>query len=149
MKNRRGFSLIEMTVAVALIGAVSAVAAPSVYDATDYNDVMTVKRMIVTHFASAQSSAVQRGRQVSVHIENDSIWIAVVKAAGDSAITAKKSLTESGANVQTNQPTVIYDSRGFGSGVPLTGVKVRIFGITAADSVCVARSGMVLVKGCI
>ena len=149
MTNRRGFSLVELTVSLALIGTLTALVAPQVLEARDYNDIMTVKRMVVTHFTSAQSSAVQRGRQVSVHIEHDSIWIAVVKTSGDSAITAKKSLLALGADVDPTQTTVIYDSRGFASGLPLTGAKVRIHGITTSDSVCVTRSGMVLQRGCI
>jgi len=149
MKNRRGFSLTELTVALALIGVISALAAPTLYDATDSNDILTVKRIVVTHFTAAQSSAVQRGRQVAVHIEQDSIWLAVVKAGGDSAITQKRSLTEVVSDVESSATTVVYDSRGFGSQLPLTGVKVRIHGISASDSVCVTRTGMVLQRGCI
>ena len=149
MTNRRGFSLVELTVALMLVGVLTALAAPQVYEATDYNNIVSVKRSVVTHFASAQSSAVQRGRQVSVHIEQDSIWIAVVKTAGDSAITSKKSLTEMGADVETTATTVVYDSRGFAVGLPLTGAKVRIHGINMSDSVCVTRSGMVPQRGCL
>jgi len=149
MKNRRGFSLPELTVGVMLVGVLSAMVAPKVYEATDHNNTVSVKRSVVTHFASAQSSAVQRGRQVSVHIEQDSIWIAVVKTAGDSAITAKKSLLEMGADVESTVTQVIYDSRGFAVGLPLTGAKVRIHGINMSDSVCVTRSGMVPQRGCL
>ena len=149
MKNRSGFSLIELTVALAIIGGLAAVAAPRVYEATDYNDVLTVKRTVVTHFASAQSTAVQRGRQVKVNIAADSIWISVVTAATDSAITPKRSLVDIGANVESSLAQVTYDSRGFAVGMPLAGALVRIHGMSASDSVCVTRSGMVLQRGCI
>lgn len=149
MKNRRGFSLIELTVSLMLVGVLSAMVAPKVYEATDYNNVVSVKRSLVTHFASAQSSAVQRGRQVSVHIEQDSIWIAVVKASGDSAITRKQSLLDLGADVEASATQVVYDSRGFAVGLPLTGAKLRIHGINMSDSVCVTRSGMVPQRGCL
>ncbi len=149
MKNRAGFSLTELTVALALVGVLAALAAPRVIEARDENELNSVKRQVMVHFASARSSAVSRGRQVSVHIENDSIWVAVVKAAGDSAISTKRSLTVMGGNVQASQPQVIYDSRGFAVGLPLTGVKVRVHGVFESDSICVARSGMVLVRGCV
>ena len=150
MQSRRGFSLIELTVGLMLVGVLSAMVAPKVYEATDYNNVVSVKRSIVTHLASAQSSAVQRGRQVSVHIENDSIWIAVVKTAGDSAIPAKRSLIDMGAtDVEEPLAPVVYDSRGFAVGLALTGAKVRIHGIGMTDSVCVTRMGMVPTRGCL
>ena len=149
MKNRRGFSLVELTVAVAFIGVLSALVAPKVSEASDYNNIVTAKRMVVTHFSSAQSTAVQRGRPVKVTIENDSIWLTLVRTTGDTVITPKRSLAALGADVVSTLPTVTYDSRGFATGLPLAGVKVRFYGISATDSVCVTRSGMVLRKGCI
>ena len=149
MKNRRGFSLVELTVTVAFVGVLTALVAPKVSEATDHNNVLTAKRLVVTHFSSAQSTAVQRGRSVNVRIENDSIWLAVVKTSGDSAITSKQSLAAVGADVESTLGTVTYDSRGFAVGLPLSGAKVRFFGVTTTDSVCVTRSGMVLRKGCI
>jgi prepilin-type N-terminal cleavage/methylation domain-containing protein len=149
MKSRPGFSLVELTVVLMLILALTALAAPRMIEARDHNDMISVKRQIVAHFHAARSSAVQRGRQVSVHIEADSIWVAVVTAAGDSAITTKRSLAATGTDVESSQTQVIYDSRGFAVGLPLSGGKVRIHGITASDSVCVTRSGMVLQRGCV
>ena len=149
MKNRRGFSLVELTVSVAFVGVLTALVAPKVSEASDYNNILTAKRMVVTHFSSAQSTAVQRGRPVKVTIENDSIWLTLVRTTGDTVITPKRSLAALGADVETNLPTVTYDSRGFAMGLPLAGVKVRFHGITASDSVCVTRCGMVLRKGCI
>ena len=149
MRSRAGFTLVELTVVLLLVLALSAVAAPRIIEARDHSDMLSVKRQIVAHFNSARASAVQRGRQVSVHIEADSIWIAVVKTSGDSAITTKRSLAEMGADVESSETQVIYDSRGFAVGLPLAGGKVRIHGITASDSVCVTRSGMVLNRGCI
>ena len=149
MRNRVGFSTVELTVVLMLVGVLSALAAPRVYEARDQNDIISVKRQVVSHFAAARSNAVSRGRQVSLHIEQDSIWVAVVKAAGDSAISTKRSLTAMGASVQSTHTQLIYDSRGFAVGLPLTGAKIRVHGITASDSICVARSGMVLQRGCI
>lgn len=149
MTNRRGFSLVELTVSVALVGVLTALVAPKVSEASDYNNIVSAKRTVVTHFSSAQSSAVQRGRPVKVNIENDSIWLAVVKTSGDSAITPKRSLAALGADVNPSITTVTYDSRGFAVGLPLTGAKILFYGISATDSVCVTRSGMVLRRGCI
>lgn len=149
MKNQRGFSLVELTVTVAFVGVLTALVAPKVSEASDHNNVLSAKRLVVTHFSSAQSTAVQRGRSVNVRIENDSIWLAVVKTSGDSAITSKRSLLALGADVDPSVTSVTYDSRGFAVGLPLTGAKVRFYGIGVTDSVCVARSGMVLRKGCI
>ena len=149
MKNQRGFSLIELTVAVVFLGVLTALVAPKVSEASDYNNILSAKRTVVTHFSYAQSSAVQRGRPVKVNIENDSIWLAVIATAGDSAITSKRSLAALGADVESSLTTVTYDSRGFAVGLPLAGAKVRFHGIGVTDSVCVTRSGMVLRKGCI
>ena len=149
MKNQRGFSLVELTVSVAFIGVLTALVAPKVSEAGDYNNVLSAKRTVVTHFASAQSSAVQRGRYVKVNIASDSIWLAVVLESGDSAITSKRSLAALGADVESSLAAVTYDSRGFAVGLPLTGAKVRFHGIGVTDSVCVTRSGMVLREGCI
>ena len=149
MKNRRGFSLVELTVAVAFIGVLTALVAPKVSEASDYNNVLTAKRVAVTHFSSAQSTAIQRGRPVRVHVENDSIWLVLVRTAGDSAITPKRSFAELGADVDPSFTSVTYDSRGFAVGLPTTGAKVRFYGVGVTDSVCVTRSGMVLRRGCI
>ena len=149
MKNRRGFSLVELTVAVAFVGVLSALVAPKVSEANDQNNILAAKRVVVTHFSSAQSSAVQRGRSVKVTIENDSIWLTLVRASGDSAITSKRSLAALGADVETTVASVTYDSRGFATGLPLTGAKVLFHGIGVSDSLCVTRTGMVLRKGCL
>ena len=149
MKNQRGFSLVELTVSVAFLGVLTALVAPKVSEASDYNNILSAKRTVVTHFNSAQSSAVQTGRQVKVNIASDSIWLAIVLASGDSAITSKRSLAALGADVESSLTTVTYDSRGFAVGLPLTGAKVRFYGIGVTDSLCVTRSGMVLRKGCI
>jgi Tfp pilus assembly protein FimT len=149
MRSRVGFSTVELTVVLMLVGVLTALAAPKLVDARDQGDINSAKRQVIAHLISGRTAAVQRGRSVSVHIEQDSIWVAVVKTGGDSAITTKRSLTAMGANVLSNQTQVVYDSRGFAVGLPLTGAKVRMFGISAADSVCVARSGMVLQRGCV
>ena len=149
MNNRRGFSLVELTVAVAFIGVLTALVAPKVSEASDYNNIMTAKRTVVTHFSSAQSTAIQRGRSVKVTIEADSIWLTLVRTTGDSVISAKRSLADLGTDVETTVTTVTYDSRGFAVGMPTAGAKIRFHGIGVSDSLCVTRSGMVLRKGCI
>jgi hypothetical protein len=72
-----------------------------------------------------------------------------VKPAGDSAFTTKRSLIDLGADVESNPTQVVYDSRGFATGLSLTGAKIRLYGISVTDSICVTRTGMVLPKGCI
>lgn len=141
MTNRFGFSLIEMSVALLLVGMLTASAAPSLHQVADYNDVLAAKRTVATHFDSAQSTAGRLGREVSVNIFGDSIWLAVAGAAGDSAITGKRSLAAMGVDATADLHKVTYDARGRAANVPAGGVTIRLYGLTVADSICVTRSG--------
>jgi prepilin-type N-terminal cleavage/methylation domain-containing protein len=89
---RRGFSLVELVVVMALLGITAALAAPALMSALDRDESHASVRAARTLLEDSRSLALQRGIRVDVVVDSvdGKYW---VMAAGDSVMTGEISLT--------------------------------------------------------
>jgi prepilin-type N-terminal cleavage/methylation domain-containing protein len=64
-----GFTLVELLVVIAIISMVTIATVPMILPALDTRRIREASRVVSTHFASAQSEALAKGRPVGVWIE--------------------------------------------------------------------------------
>jgi type IV fimbrial biogenesis protein FimT len=69
--SARGFTIIELMIAVVLLGVLVALAMPSLSDMMRRMKIETAASSLSVAFATARSEAVKRGRDVSVCISSD------------------------------------------------------------------------------
>ncbi len=67
--DRGGFTLVELLVVIAIISAVTIATIPLLLPALDMRRIREAARLVSTHFSSAQSDALAKGRSVGVWIE--------------------------------------------------------------------------------
>jgi len=130
MKKNSGFTLLELTITVAIISIVMAIAVPSMTTFTQNDRLTTNINTLIGHLAYARSEAVKRSQQVSICSSNNATtctggnwqdgWIVYIDADGDNSFTAGEEVLRAqqaleGANTLTTAigTQVTYDYRGF------------------------------------
>jgi type IV fimbrial biogenesis protein FimT len=132
MKKKSGFTLLELLIALALIGIVTALALPSMRSFSQNDRLTTNINTMIGHLAYARSEAVKRSAQVSICISSDALtctggnwedgWIVYVDSNADDNFNAgteeilRANQPLDGNNTFT--PTgygnqVTYDNRGY------------------------------------
>lgn len=66
MKTRRGFTLVELMIAIAVVGVLLVLAAPSFYDFIRVQRLKSINAQLVTDLHFARSEAVSRNRDVQL-----------------------------------------------------------------------------------
>jgi len=164
MKKKSGFTLLELLIAIALIGIVTALALPSMRSFGQNDRLTTNINTMIGHLAYARSEAVKRSTQVSICISSDAAtctgsdweegWMVYVDADGNGsfdaatvnedilrvnqALDGNNNITPTAA--YTNQVT--YDNRGF---VTATGGFLLCDGRTGAfgKTITISNTGRV------
>ena len=130
MKKNSGFTLLELTITVAIISIVMAIAVPSMTTFTQNDRLTTNINTLIGHLAYARSEAVKRNQQVSICSSNNATtctggnwqdgWIVYIDADGDNSFTAGEEVLRAqqaleGANTLTTAigTQLTYDYRGF------------------------------------
>ena len=85
MKNIRGFSLIELIVAVAIMAILSAIAYPAFSTWRESAQYREAARNIVSHLRDARATAISRSNphRVTVELANRTMFFQAMNAAGD------------------------------------------------------------------
>src|SRR5882762_1061468 len=73
--DRNGFSMIEMTIVVILVGLIAAIGFPRLRDGLEHQNVRSSKALIATLAATARGAAIQRGCPATLNMTVDSIWV--------------------------------------------------------------------------
>jgi prepilin-type N-terminal cleavage/methylation domain-containing protein len=140
---RRGITLIEIMIVVAILGTLLAVALPRFSDYNASRDVNSAKVRIMTALAVSRAGAIQRGATTTFAISNHR----VTSQWGTEMLTSPAPLDSLyGVRVTISPPsgaTFDYDARGFTTGLA-SQVKFRLTRSGApSDSVCVSKLGMI------
>ena len=136
---RRAFSAFELTIVIAILGILSAIAMPAITRLVDRIRVRAAVTEIESLFGAARHAAIARGTPASVEIDSASRTISVT-LDGD---TLKKAPlgAEHGVELATNRSSMSYSPTGLGYGAANLSVVVRKS--VAAETVVVSRLGRV------
>lgn len=136
---RRAFSAIELTIAVAVVSLLSAIAMPTMTRLLDRIRVRAAVTEIESLFAAARHIAIARGTMTSVEIDTEARAVSVT-LDGDTLRTGAVG-TEHGVQLATNRSNMSYSPTGIGYGAANLSVVVRKSSV--ADTIVVSRLGRV------
>lgn len=92
LRPRSGFSLVEMLIAVTLLGLLLAIATPRVREAAIRQDVRSARAAVANLYARARIHAVQRRVPVTLQFGDSTAWITAPVGAGLDTIGAMEHL---------------------------------------------------------
>jgi Tfp pilus assembly protein FimT len=151
--RRTAFSLIELLIALATVGAMMLIALPKFERARASASLRSAKNTVVSQIAAARATAIRRGAYAyfvrsgnTIRVEADSANVRLVVLRSAALDTAYQ------VAVASTYDTIRYDMRGtarvLATGVIISGVKYTITRGALRDSVCVSSLGMVSLRAC-
>jgi Tfp pilus assembly protein FimT len=150
MRNRAGYTVLELTIVCTTVGLIMAIVVPNVKGMSSSAEMGTLQQTIASYATVARESAVQRGRTTTLNVVDDSVWVTTTDAAGATVILRNKVGVDprTGIALQKDNDVITFDRRGYtniGSG---NGTKFIIRHGQARDTVCITRGGRVKIRGC-
>ncbi len=138
---RRGFSLVELTVVLAIMGVVTLVTLPRLRGLLDWIAVDAAARDVTTALAVARYAAVMQTATSRLVIAADTLRID--RARGDmwEAVQRWPGPLQRGVGLEVSNPVVTFDPIGVGWGVSNTTVLLRRGSQT--ETITVSRLGRV------
>jgi len=136
---RRGFTIIETTIVVAIAAALCAITLPRAAAFVDRIAVRGAVTEIESLFSLARHVAIARGTQVTLDIDvanrTLSIW------AGPELVRAREVGLAHGVGLTSNRPSITYSPIGVGYGA--SNFTMTVSRNRAADTIVVSRLGRV------
>jgi type IV fimbrial biogenesis protein FimT len=118
MKFCRGFTLLELMAAIAVLAILATVGIPSFQTLIQNNRVTTQTNELVTALTFARAEAVKRGRSVQVDVvAADPGWTATVAIAGPGGATLRRFDREGSGVVIDGDVSVVFEATGAASAV--------------------------------
>ncbi len=116
--DRQGFTLIEVMVAVVIVGLMLGIGIPRMRELTIHSDTRSAKSSLVTWINRAKSAAIETSRQTTFNVNSNRVWVTatprLVTLAGSTADTIARVddfNTRYGVTVTPNT-TITFDIRG-------------------------------------
>ena len=122
---RRGLSLAELVVALAIVAVVTAVTLPSVGGLLDWIAVNTAAEDVATALAAARNAAVMQGSRTRLTIAPDTLRIDRWRGDSWDAVLRWPGPLAHGVTLEVSNPEVVFDPIGLGWGVSNTSVVMR------------------------
>ena len=139
MRNRMAFTLVETTVVIALIAALTAITIPRASGFIDSIEVRGAVTEIESMFSLARHSAIARGSQVTLMIDAAARTLSVV--AGAQVIRTREVGLAHGVLLSTNRTSITYSPIGVGYGA--ANFSLIVSRGRVVDTVVVSRLGRV------
>lgn len=147
MPKQPGFTLVEVMIAVVVMGMIMAIGAPKLASIRDQAAVRSATQQIGAYVATARAAAIRRGLRANFKTSADTMWVEIQQPGAPEAIVPRIPLASTfNVAVQSSGDSITFDARGFALGLNAT-QKFIVTRAAAKDSVCVTRLGMVS-KGC-
>src|SRR5256885_11252464 len=121
---RRGVTLVEMLIVLALIGFLAGWAVPKLSAWADWIAVEGASREVSTFYAAARFAAAQRGTRIRVQFAPDSLR-AVFEGHHDSVFRVRTGPLSRGVSLTASQAVVRIGSSGYGWGAGNTTIVLR------------------------
>jgi prepilin-type N-terminal cleavage/methylation domain-containing protein len=137
---RRGFTLVEMAIALVVLGVLAGLAAPRIAGYSARLAVRRAKDETAAFYNRARIAAVYRGARVRVVFTGDSL-LAVAEGAVDSTVWRIPGPARYGVVLNTSRAETRFYPNGIGLGASNT--KLIFQKGTAADSLTISRLGRI------
>lgn len=148
MRNRAGFTMIEMLIVMVIFAVLTAVALPKLGKSRNLSNVSSAKTQIAMMLSTAKGAAVSRGSNAIMRRTGNTIWVSGTTTA-DTIVRPQALGTLYGVtiSVPTGSDSVLFDARGMAQ--LSTQTRFVITRQTKIDTVCVTRGGAIMQKGCL
>lgn len=148
MPREHGFTLVEMLIAVLMMGIITAIGAPKLGAIRDNASVQSAAQQVGAYVATTRAVAIRRGLRANFKTKADSMWIEIQQPGGPELIAPRIPLKETFNVTMTSSPldSIVFDARGFAINLNAT-QKYIVTRSAKSDSICVTRLGMVS-RGC-
>ena len=139
MRTRRGFTIVETTLVLALSSALAAIALPRAWSFIDRIEVRGAVTEIESMFSLARHTAIARGSQVALDIDAPRKIVSI--RSGIETIATREVGLAHGVDLSTNRTSITYSPIGVGYGAANFSLIVSRGRIV--DTVVVSRLGRV------
>ena len=136
---RRGLTLLEIAIVIAIVAVIGAIATPALLRRLDRGKVRHATSEILSTLSLARSTAVAREAPVTVTF--DSVRSTVTVAADADTLLSRMLGAIYGIALRSNRDSLVYGPTGLGYGA--ANQSVVITRGTAADTVVISRLGRV------
>lgn len=117
MRQRPGFTFIEILIVMIIAGIVLAIAAPRLGTASSRSDVRSAKQEVAAYLSHARAAAIQQGREARFVVDGNNIRVIVDNGDGTWALAADHNVgAETGATLSATRDSVRFDPRGLAIG---------------------------------
>jgi len=149
MRNRPGYTIVEMVVVLLIFGIVTALSIPHLHGASSSAGLRSARQQTASYLAQAHALTVQRGKEAWFVRSGNTISVSV-DSSGTQVVYGRPHnlLSEHNVTIPTASRDIIkFDSRGYAIGTSAT-EKVVLTRDGMRDSVCVSKLGKVITRGC-
>ncbi len=142
---RKGFTLLEVLVALVIVGAMATVAIPRIKNGMSQESVRNARRTVVTHLSRARGAAASRGCTAVFHLAAGSsarVWVTscALNGAGIDTVGSVDNITDRyGVLIAANSDSVIYAPTGLG--ISGRWMSVRFKKATSYDTLGISAIG--------
>jgi len=152
MHRRRGYTLAELLIVVAIIGIITAVSIPRLANLKDRGELSSATTRVARAVMAARQAAIQRGHRAYFKSNNNTVWVMMdtLGTGVDSVIVSLPFNIKTAHNVDvspTGLVTIEYDPRGVA-----TQSAKRSFVFThragLRDSICISKLGNTIREKC-
>lgn len=149
MKTRRGFTLLEVAIVIALMGIIGGYAAPRLFQARTRAGARSAAQAVVAQVTRTRDIASRRRIATRVVLSGSSIRALGTIGGVEQEVLPPLNLTaDFGATLSSGQSEIRFDTRGFASG--LTGhVELRALYGGVSSPLCISRYGNARLGGCL
>jgi Tfp pilus assembly protein FimT len=124
-------------------------ALPKFSGLVERNNLTAAREELASAIATARAAAVQKGRNATLYLSGNQLWVTVVTSnAGATAtvIPTRSFSTLYNVSVTSTDASITYDMRGFAK-LSASG-KFTITKGTRRDSVCITAAGQIMPRSC-
>ena len=139
MRKRYGFTLIESTIAIALIAALTAITVPRAFTFIDSIEVRGAITEIESMFSLARHTAIARGAQIALDIDVPRRALSI--RTGTEILRTREVGAAHGVMLSTNRTSITYSPIGVGYGA--ANFSLIVSRGRVVDTVVVSRLGRV------
>ena len=139
MRSRNAFTIVETTVVIAVMAALTAITLPRAWGFIDQIEVRGAVTEIESMFSLARHAAIARGARVTLEIDPATSTISVQTASG--ALRTREVGQAHGVTLSANRTSITYSPIGVGYGAANASLIVSRGRIV--DTVVVSRLGRV------